>query len=69
MPNLTEDSWYNAELTALLDLQPGAIICSRTTPGPIGFLEGFTSVKIQSEYQLLFRKTYAQGGPTAQTGP
>ena len=65
IPKLTEDSWYNVELTALSDLQPGAIIRSRTTPGPIGVLEGFSSVKIKSSYQLLFRTTDAQGAPAA----
>lgn len=65
IPLLTADPWYDVDNTTLSAMQPGAIIRSRTTPGPIGVLSGLETVKVNSSYQLLFRTTDALGDPAA----
>ncbi|KAF2159512.1 hypothetical protein M409DRAFT_70962 [Zasmidium cellare ATCC 36951] len=60
----TEDPFYQPP-TDLGSLQPGEIIRSRTTPGPIGAAQQYTSINIQTSYQLLYRTTDALGNASA----
>lgn len=60
----SEDPFYQPP-TNLASLQPGEIIRSRTTPGPIGAAQQYTSINIQTSYQLLYRTTDALGNASA----
>lgn len=54
------DPFYRAPEN-ISSYSPGEIINTRSTPGPIGAAQQYTSVAIKASYQLLYATTNAQG--------